>query len=556
MGMYSDKLCETVPVVKRVLRKRGETIHCTIEMKQWSKLYYDVEYLKPVWDHLESEEGGIANKCYFLITEEETIGIKAAFAVLKYPVYADGNPAGDNNSIGDYRPEQKERKSDKTLTFFSSKTDYVGWLRGMEDKNDICYFSGLSEDDMNELELKLQCIMSCASRIKFVQIREEYLSRAWVRELLKDRECEIIRLPEMKFGYYQKIVKMLIEGERHKPDNSVKWDRILRNIQKKCGNQFCEEDIAWSLDQAEKSAIGRGDFRCLKAEDFKLDIHDYDSPMKKLDEMIGLNAIKTLAHEYAALSLEQTRNEKLTDICKHAVFVGKPGTGKTMCAELLARIMAEYGQSNGNFILASRKDIVAEYVGQTAPKVAELFSKARKGVLFIDEAGFLLHDTKGSFNQEAIKEFVRYMEMYQDVTVIFALYPGEVDDWLELDAGLSSRISRIIPFEDYSEEELLKIMKRMCEDRGYHMSENTEEIIRSYLCRQQNRKGEEFGNAREGRKLVEAAVIARSMRCYEAETSEKEPMLIAEDFEYGIKRLEEGTGWRHPLPIGFAAGGY
>jgi len=556
MGIYSEKLCETVPVVKRVLRKKGDMIYCNMEMEQWTKEYYEVEYLKPVWEHMENEEGSIYNKCYFLVTEEDVIGIKAAFAVLNYSLCESENDAPDSNNSGDYRTGQESHKNGRKLAFFSSRIEYEGWLRGGEGKNGISYFAGLSESNMNELELKLQCIMSCDSRIKFVQIKEEHLRKPWARELLKNRECEIIYLPKMKFEYYLNIMEMLLGGERHAVDSALKREDILRNIQKKCGVRFCEEEIAWSLDQAEKSAIGRWDLRYLKAEDFKLDIWGFDSPMKKLDDMIGLEAMKKLAHEYAALSREQTRNEKLADICKHAVFAGKPGTGKTMCGELLAQIMAEQGQSNGSFILASRKDIVAEYIGQTAPKVAALFDKARKGVLFVDEAGFFLHDTRGSFNQEAIKEFVRYMEMYRDVTVIFALYPGEVDAWMGLDAGLSSRIGRVILFEDYSEQELLHIINKMCEERGYRMSENAEEIIRIYLNKQRRRKGETFGNAREGRKLVESAVIARSIRCYETEMPEKEPMLIAEDFEYGIKRLEQGAECRNSLPIGFCAGGY
>lgn len=557
MGIYSDKLCETVPVVKHVFRKKGEMIHSEFLIQQWRKEYYNIKYLKPVWEYLESTEGKISDKCYFLVTEEDIIGIKAAFAIWNYPLYeggmADKESSNESSDERNYRSENREKKADKTVSYFSMKSEYATWLRGGDDIR-CAYFSGLGEEDMNELELKVQCIMSCDSRMKFVQIKEEYLSRPWARELLRSKECEIIYLPKMNFEYYLDIMEMLISGERHKLDDALKEERLLQNIQKKCGSRFCEEDIAWSLDQAEKSAIARWDFRCLKAEDFKLDTYEYDSPMKKLIEMTGLYAMKTLAREWAALSREQMRNEKLTDICKHLVFVGKPGTGKTMCGKLLAQIMAEQGQSNGNFILASRKDIVAEFVGQTAPKVAGLFAKARKGVLFVDEAGFLLHDTKGSFNQEAIKEFVRYMEMYQDVTVIFALYPDEVNDWLRLDAGLSSRISRIIPFEDYSEQELLEIVRRMSEERGYYVSENTEEVIRLYLSKQRKRMGEEFGNAREGRKLVEAAVIARSIRCYDAEAFEKEPMLIAEDFEYGIKRLEQGTEKRNSLPIGFAGG--
>lgn len=537
MGMYRDKLGEAVPVVKRMLQKKGEMICCSIMMEQWRKEYYETVYLKPVWNHLENGDGIIYDKCYFLVTDEESVGVKAAFAVLNYPLF---------------EAEQESQNISRSMMFFKAKNEYDGWLRGGSGKEAISYFTGLNEENMNELELKMQCIMSCDSRIRFVQIKEEYLSRPWVRELLEHKESEIICLPKMTFDYYMNIMEWLLKGERYRLDSALKKEQIVRNIQKKCSDRFCEEEVAWSLDQAEKSAIARDDFRSLKPDDFRLDVYDYASPMKKLNEMIGLEAVKTLAHEYAALSREQMRNVKVSNICKHVVFVGRPGTGKTMCGELLAQIMAEHGQSNGNFIVASRKDIVAEYVGQTAPKVAKLFTQARKGVLFVDEAGFLLHDQKGSFNQEAIKEFVRYMELYQDVMVIFALYPGEAEEFLKLDAGLRSRISRVIPFEDYSEKELFYIVRRMCEDRGYKMSENTEEIIREYLQKQRRLLGEEFGNAREGRKLVESAVIARSMRCYDDERKEEEPILIAEDFAYGIRRLEQGRGKQKALAIGFA----
>ena len=170
MGMYSDKLCETIPVIKRVLQKKGEMIYCNIEVEQWAKEYYDLEYLKPVWEYLESIEGNICDKCYFLITEEEAIGTKAAFAVLNYPVYEGGAATGHNNGVEKYRSEQKTKKSDKLLAFFSSKSDYAAWIHGMEDMS-YTYFTGLDEGDMNELELKLQCIMSCGSRMKFVQMK-------------------------------------------------------------------------------------------------------------------------------------------------------------------------------------------------------------------------------------------------------------------------------------------------------------------------------------------------------------------------------------------------
>ena len=120
MGIYSDKLCETVPVVKRMLRKKSEMICCNIEIEQWMKRYYDVEYLKPVWDYLESREENIYDKCYFLVTDEEAIGVKAAFAVLNFPLFEE-EMIGENSQDEDGRFGRNEIKSEKSITYLSAR---------------------------------------------------------------------------------------------------------------------------------------------------------------------------------------------------------------------------------------------------------------------------------------------------------------------------------------------------------------------------------------------------------------------------------------------------
>jgi SpoVK/Ycf46/Vps4 family AAA+-type ATPase len=332
--------------------------------------------------------------------------------------------------------------------------------------------------------------------------------------------------------------------------------RLVRGIRKKRGNKFGEEDIAWSLDQAVKQVPKREKRFVLEEKDFSFTGKIEERPMERLSAMAGLGNVKTMIHEYAALGQEQMRNSRLENICSHMVFSGRPGTGKTECARIIAEIMAEQGQNNGNFVLASRKDIVGKYIGQTAPKVANLFRQARSGVLFVDEAGFFLQDsTRGSYNQEAIKEFVRYMETYQDVTVIFALYPHEVEAWMELDAGLSSRISRIVRFEDYTEEELVQIAAYMSGKRGYCMEKAAEAQIAEYIRKRKDALKEKFGNAREIRKLVESAIFARSIRVYNRTGKNGKLVLKASDFAKGAERLmqeEEAKAGKKKAPIGFA----
>ena len=375
----------------------------------------------------------------------------------------------------------------------------------------------------------------------------------WMRELMMDRDCEVIMLPHIPDTYYVDVLNQLLEGERFQLAKELTPEQLVRSIRKKCTNKFREEDLAWSLDQAAKKAKAESRYVLCNA-DFSLSKEDSEPALKTLEQMTGLLEMKQLARDYAALSKEQARNEKIQEICKHVIYVGSPGTGKTECGKLLARILSEEGQSNGSFVMASRKDVIGEYVGQTAPKVAKLFQRARHGVLFIDEAGFLLQETRSSFNSEAIKEFVRYMELYQDVTVVFALYPNEVNDWMQLDAGLSSRIGRIVKFKNYSIEELLQIGRSMCHARGYSMAEEAEKDITAYLEKRMQTLKEKFGNAREIRKLVEAAIVAKSIRCYCSSIEETKPLLRPEDFCSAIDKLSNEAAEKKRT-IGFLTGG-
>lgn len=53
----------------------------------------------------------------------------------------------------------------------------------------------------------------------------------------------------------------------------------------------------------------------------------------------------------------------------------------------MAKMLYDLGLiSENKLVEVERKDLVASYIGQTAPKTAEVIAKAMGGVLFIDEA--------------------------------------------------------------------------------------------------------------------------------------------------------------------------
>jgi SpoVK/Ycf46/Vps4 family AAA+-type ATPase len=75
------------------------------------------------------------------------------------------------------------------------------------------------------------------------------------------------------------------------------------------------------------------------------------------------------------------------EFLKNYRFVGPPGTGKTTVARAFGEVFVGLGLlSDANLVEVQASDLIAQYVGQTAPIVNAKMKEALGGVLFIDEA--------------------------------------------------------------------------------------------------------------------------------------------------------------------------
>ncbi|MDN3015937.1 AAA family ATPase [Paenibacillus sp. BSR1-1] len=256
------------------------------------------------------------------------------------------------------------------------------------------------------------------------------------------------------------------------------------------------------------------DYMMLNKEDFLIEkSNTVDSPKDQLNRLIGLNSIKNEMHALISFVKMQQfrRNQGLptVPIQLHAVFTGNPGTGKTTVAKLYAEMLRECGiLKRGHLIVASRADFVAGYVGQTAGKTKKMIRQALGGVLFIDEAYSLLGHTTGDFGKEVIDTLVDEMTKHnENLVVVLAGYPNEMDELLESNPGLRSRFKKFFFFPDYSTEEMLSIMEVYAGRFQYQLTKEASTLLRETL------EAENFkGNGRFATNLVDEIIQAQAAR--------------------------------------------
>ncbi|HZN14426.1 MAG TPA: AAA family ATPase [Acidimicrobiales bacterium] len=238
--------------------------------------------------------------------------------------------------------------------------------------------------------------------------------------------------------------------------------------------------------------------------------------MAELDALVGLAEVKAEVKMVTDLiqvqNLRKERGLPVVEGSRHLVFTGNPGTGKTTVARLLAQIYRTLGVvAKGHLVETDRPGLVAGFVGQTALKVKEVFTKALGGFLLIDEAYALARGGDRDFGQEAIDTIVKLVEDHRDeIVVVAAGYPDEMSEFIDSNPGLRSRFPKTIAFPDYTNDELLAIFESQCKKASYNCDAAAQKRALDFFASQPRDKG--FGNGRLARNLFEAAVGRQATR--------------------------------------------
>lgn len=182
-------------------------------------------------------------------------------------------------------------------------------------------------------------------------------------------------------------------------------------------------------------------------------------PLEKLDAMIGLNDIKKEVMKKIIYYLQNPNNDEYL----HTILAGPPGVGKTEVAKIYAEIFQNLGiLKNSSFIEVKRDQLVAEFLGQTAPKTRKVLESAMGGVIFIDETYSLGNPEKrDSFSKECIDMINQFLSEYKnDFMMIIAGYDEELNKcFFSYNPGLRRRFSTYFNIKGYDSDELMEIFK-------------------------------------------------------------------------------------------------
>lgn len=387
-----------------------------------------------------------------------------------------------------------------------------------------------------------------------IQFIQEYYNKSHI--FISTRmNCDYIL--DEKYVFRKICSEMFKTGVHMKAEQAIHHEAIVGGLYKNVENQYAPREVTEAVNiqgsETKDSQIINHDVTCQNVlEDTICDINKENEKqeqqqeqqerltqlLEELNTLIGLDGVKeevnSLINLIKVRKMREKFNMPVMDMSYHMVFTGNPGTGKTTVARIVAELYKELGLlSKGNLVETDRAGLVAGYVGQTAIKVTEIVEKAIGGVLFIDEAYSLTNNTSGNdFGNEAIDTLVKLMEDHRDdFVVIVAGYKKEMEGFLKANTGLVSRFNKFIEFKDYTEDELIDILKMMANKSAMKIDEEAISYVTKQLDKMTKAAKNRFGNARGIRNVFEKIITSQANRLvtYEDPSIDQLQQIIFDD---------------------------
>lgn len=272
-------------------------------------------------------------------------------------------------------------------------------------------------------------------------------------------------------------------------------------------------------------------------------------------DLVGMEDVKRQFENIIdAIKFSRERENKGLPVLEYRnifMLIGAPGTAKTTMANILGKRMKQEHLLGGTrFGSFSGAQLKGEFVGQTAPKVHQIFES--NDIIIIDEAYSLTASDNGgmdTYSQEALAQLAIELENHgKDRLVFFAGYGGDdvtgrnnkMKEFLDANPGIKSRINGTIVFPSYDVEQMTAIVSGIAGRYGFRFEESALELIRNYF--EKRVRDVNFGNGREARSFVDNCQMTMAERIMklprDKRTRKMMQIITLADVDATIGRLE------------------
>lgn len=243
-------------------------------------------------------------------------------------------------------------------------------------------------------------------------------------------------------------------------------------------------------------------YHCKKRKTYKdIDLkklYDLIEPLIEMKNLVGMQTVKESMVDQILFFLQKLNkkdkcnecincsnnikctNTKENDDMLHTIITGPPGVGKTELGKILGKVYKAMGiLSKGHVNIARRPDLIAKYLGQTAPKTQAFIDKCKGGVMFIDEA-YSLGNPEGrdSFSKECIDTINQNLTERRDFLCIIAGYEDSLESsFFSYNEGLKRRFSFRYNIEKYTGEELCEMFTRKVNKEGWIYEDDKDKLV-------------------------------------------------------------------------------
>jgi len=206
-----------------------------------------------------------------------------------------------------------------------------------------------------------------------------------------------------------------------------------------------------------------------------------------------LVGMESVYRQMASLAQQKRFNDRRnflylppSPIVLHAAVMGGKGSGKTS----FAQIIYDFYRNNG--LISDGKLLIIDAtrwlnLSENTDRISEDMTKARNGVLFIENAASMVPpaDTRGN-REYAVQALVRELaENTHNTTVILADTPENMTELLAI-SNLQDFIGQTYHLPELTTDQMVEVAERECTSRGFTFSPDAKAALKSLLRSQPN----------------------------------------------------------------------